>query len=240
MNPENKSIIWKINDESIALSSLLIATIISLLGISLFKSPSNIFLISLLFYPFTILPIFYLCRFKYNLNFKHTFIYLGFTHPKIKSSFNNIFLNSISPYLLAAWIWILGLLIIGVWYYLINLSNINWLTPPNTGDSMPQYLSKSFFLFCTVAILIAPISEEIFFRGFLLKIFNTKYGNQKSVILNSLIFALFHLHIGAIIPVFILGLTISWIKIKTESLLPCIGIHIIQNSLAIILSITNI
>ena len=239
MNPENRSIIWKINDEIIALSALLIATIISLLGISLLKSNSNIFLISLLFYPVTIFPVFYLCRFKYKFNFKLTLSYLGFTHPK-KNFSHNIILNLISPYLLAASTWIVGLLFIGVWYYLINYFNIHWLTPPNSGDSMPEYLSKSFFLFCIVAILIAPISEEIFFRGFLLKTFNIKYGNKRSVILTSLIFALFHLHIGAVIPVFILGLSISWIKIKTESLLPCIAIHIIQNTFAIILSITNI
>ena len=62
----------------------------------------------------------------------------------------------------------------------------------------------------------------------------------RSILITSIIFALFHIDLGAIIPVLILGLSIGWIKIKTDSLLPCIGIHIIQNSLAIILSISNI
>jgi hypothetical protein len=105
---------------------------------------------------------------------------------------------------------------------------------------MPKISSKSFFIFCTVAILIAPISEEILFRGFLLNKFHSKYGSKKSILITSVIFALFHMHLGAIIPVFILGMSIGWIKIKTRSLLPCIYIHIIQNSLAIILTITNI
>ncbi len=235
MEPENRSIIWKLNDEILIISILIIVTLTTLL-LTIF---TNIFVLSFIFYPATILPIFYLNRRKYNMDFKLSLISLGFINPSKYTQFKSFFFNSIYPYLLALSYWVIGLLFVGIWYYFINSFSINLFYPPAIENFIPQISSKSFFIFCTVAILIAPISEEILFRGFLLNKFHSKYGHKNSILITSVIFALFHMHLGAIVPVFILGMSIGWIKIKTRSLLPCIYIHIIQNSLAIILTITN-
>ena len=236
MNPENRSIIWKLNDEFLILLILIIVTFISLF----LANFTNILVLSFFFYPATILPIFYLSFWKYKMNLKLTLKSLGFIYPPKNLKVKSIIIQQISPYILATYAWIIGLLFVGIWIYLINYFSISLFNPPILEEAIPKFPSNSFIVFCLIAMFIAPICEEILFRGFLLKKFSSKYGPRKSILITSIIFALFHIDLGAIIPVLILGLSIGWVKIKTDSLLPCIGIHIIQNSLAIILSISNI
>tara|TARA_B100000029_G_scaffold509956_1_gene600312 strand:+ start:1434 stop:2144 length:711 start_codon:yes stop_codon:yes gene_type:complete len=236
MNPENIPIIWKLNDVFFILLILIIVTFISLF----LANFTNILVISLIFYPATIIPIFYLNFSKYKMNLNLSLKSLGFINPSKNLKVKSIILQNISPYILATYAWIVGLIFAGIWIFLINYFSISLFYPPVLEESIPEFPSNSFIIFCCIAMLIAPISEEILFRGFLLKKISSRYGPKKSILITSIIFALFHLDLGSIIPVFILGASIGWVKNKTGSLLPCIGIHIIQNSLAVILSISNI
>ena len=116
MEPENRSIIWKLNDEILIISILIIVTLITLL-LTIF---TNIFVLSFIFYPATILPIFYLNRRKHNMDFKLSLISLGFINPSKYTQFKSFFFNSIYPYLLALSYWAIGLLFVGICYYFIN------------------------------------------------------------------------------------------------------------------------
>jgi len=88
-----------------------------------------------------------------------------------------------------------------------------------------------------IAIGIAPFVEEIFFRGFLLRAVSDKWGIIVGNITTAALFAVFHMQWQSIIPIFILGIIINSITIRSKSIIPAIGFHIFNNAIAFTLSI---
>lgn len=91
-------------------------------------------------------------------------------------------------------------------------------------------LSISVLAFIT--IIIAPFVEEIFFRGFLLRTLIKHHDIFLGSVLSAAIFAVFHLQFQSIIPIFILGLIINSIVIRTKSIWPAIAFHMFNNAIA--------
>lgn len=92
----------------------------------------------------------------------------------------------------------------------------------------------------TSIIIMAPIVEEIFFRGYIFTDLYSKYGHKIASIIASLIFAALHMQFNVFIPLFILGLIITTIRYKSDSIWPAIFFHVINNSLALIIEINGI
>jgi uncharacterized protein len=88
-----------------------------------------------------------------------------------------------------------------------------------------------------VIIAIAPMLEEVFFRGFVLQGLVNKWGRAIGVIATALIFAVFHLQFGSFIPIFILGVIMSLLFIRSKSIWPCIWFHVINNSIAFLVQL---
>ena len=78
-----------------------------------------------------------------------------------------------------------------------------------------------------------PFAEEMFFRGFILSGLTTRFSVTFALIASSLIFGLSHIAISVIIPVFISGILLGVLYIKTRSIWPCIAAHGAQNLLAL-------
>jgi len=85
-----------------------------------------------------------------------------------------------------------------------------------------------------IVTLVAPLSEEIFFRGFLYQAFKKSWGVNAGLFLSSFLFAAVHLEIYSFIPIMIIGWLLAYLFEKTRSLLPAIFLHGIYN-LALIL-----
>lgn len=80
--------------------------------------------------------------------------------------------------------------------------------------------------------LIAPLAEELLFRGVLLKkLLEWKSNPCFAIILSSAIFALFHLNPAQIPGAFLLGLVMGYVVYKTGCIFIGIVIHSISNSL---------
>lgn len=86
-------------------------------------------------------------------------------------------------------------------------------------------------------IVIAPILEEVFFRGFVLQGLVNKWGKYIGAIVTALIFAVLHLQFESFIPIFILSLILSLLFIRSKSIWPCILFHIINNSIAFVVEL---
>ncbi|MEK7547354.1 MAG: type II CAAX endopeptidase family protein [Patescibacteria group bacterium] len=82
-----------------------------------------------------------------------------------------------------------------------------------------------------VVVFVAPFLEEIFFRGFLLRTFVDKIGIFFGSIVSAGIFAIIHFQWASIIPIFILGLIINMLVIKSKSIVPAIAFHILNNGI---------
>lgn len=84
----------------------------------------------------------------------------------------------------------------------------------------------------SIIVIIGPIIEEIFFRGFLLRALSNKIGIILGAIISAGFFALAHMQFQSIIPIFILGLILSTITIRSKSIIPAIAFHIFNNAIA--------
>ncbi|MFL5892233.1 MAG: CPBP family intramembrane glutamic endopeptidase [Solirubrobacterales bacterium] len=89
--------------------------------------------------------------------------------------------------------------------------------------------------------VIAPIAEEIFFRGFFYAGLRTKWSLWPSALLSGAVFGLVHAPTGptAAIPLAGLGVGLAWLYNKTGSVLPCMLAHFLNNALAISVVITQ-
>ena len=101
-------------------------------------------------------------------------------------------------------------------------------------DLVPILQSLSSpWLFLVGGAVIAPIVEEIFFRGFIFAGLRPRFGWQRAALISSLIFALVHLTLNAIVPIFILGYIFAFLYHASNSIWPSILMHVLTNSLAL-------
>ncbi len=93
-------------------------------------------------------------------------------------------------------------------------------------------MSKSVWalaiIFFTTSI-IAPLFEEFLFRGVLLPVLVDKQGKYLGVIFSAFIFALAHLSVGELPPLFVLGIGLGLLRLSSGRLFPCIIMHSLWN-----------
>ncbi len=80
-------------------------------------------------------------------------------------------------------------------------------------------------------VIIAPIVEELIFRGAIMSGFSRNYHPAFAIFFSALLFALFHLNPWQFAATFALGLILGYIRIRTGSVLACIAGHATHNGL---------
>lgn len=105
-----------------------------------------------------------------------------------------------------------------------------WL--PNLMENTFDILQSGWGGILAIAIL-GPILEELLFRGAITRVLLKKYNPTKAIILSALVFGIFHINPVQIVTATLMGLLLGWIYYKTASLIPCILIHIVNNSLSV-------
>ena len=87
----------------------------------------------------------------------------------------------------------------------------------------------------TYTCVIAPVTEEIFFRGMLLKAFG-KANQRFAVFFTALMFGLAHANIPQFVLTFLLGIFLAHITLKHGSLIPAILVHFFVNTFSTVMS----
>ncbi|MCR0204341.1 CPBP family intramembrane metalloprotease [[Clostridium] innocuum] len=120
--------------------------------------------------------------------------------------------------------------------FVIQLVN-QFLTDFGVTMTTPDFSMTTDFTYNLIIVLsacvIAPIFEELLFRGLILQTLK-RHGNVFAIVVTSLLFAMMHGNLPQAVPVFALSLVISYAVIKTGSILPGIAIHFLNNSFAMI------
>ena len=84
-----------------------------------------------------------------------------------------------------------------------------------------------------VIAILAPIAEELFFRGMLYPLLRRNLSVWPAIFLNAALFSLIHF-IPVLLPaLFIVGLMLAWVREKSGSVIPCMILHCMQNALAV-------
>jgi len=79
------------------------------------------------------------------------------------------------------------------------------------------------------AVFLAPISEELLFRGALYRFFNSILSGWEATVLSALIFAAIHWNLRFFLPLFAMGLVLQAAYKESGSLRSCILIHMLNN-----------
>lgn len=111
---------------------------------------------------------------------------------------------------------------------------LDWI--PNIMEQSFDILQSGWGGILAIAI-IGPVLEEILFRGAITKALLQQYNPTKAILISALLFGVFHINPAQILPAFLIGILLAWTYYKTGSLIPCILMHVLNNSLSLYLSI---
>jgi membrane protease YdiL (CAAX protease family) len=103
-------------------------------------------------------------------------------------------------------------------------------------ESLIGNRSTTSFATCLLFMAFLPaLAEEVFFRGFLMNIFNGIFNNMHvSILTIAFIFSAMHLQFMKFMPMFFLAAVFGYAAYWTGSILTSIVAHFINNSLAVI------
>lgn len=85
------------------------------------------------------------------------------------------------------------------------------------------------------AIVLAPIAEEIIFRGVLYPSLRQRNHPQIALLASSLLFALIHSNVMTFLPLFLFALALVWLVERTDALIASITAHAVFNAVNFIL-----
>ena len=85
------------------------------------------------------------------------------------------------------------------------------------------------WLMALAAVLVAPLCEELLFRGYLYPVAKKYTGPWLAACSSALFFAAAHGNLSALLPLFLFGLLLVWIYEKTGSLWAPIAVHFCFN-----------
>jgi CAAX protease family protein len=161
-----------------------------------------------------ILLVYLIIKLRKGHNFKE---YIGFNTFKWKT-----------------FLYLILILIFYLWFF--NIASIIYNNTVTTEFVVDIYKSNvSWYTVTFVIVIVAPVFEEIIFRGFIFEgILNSKLGKIGAVLITSIIWAVIHIQydIFGISSIFVLGIILGMTKLKTNSIIYCIGGHIFINLLA--------
>jgi membrane protease YdiL (CAAX protease family) len=96
--------------------------------------------------------------------------------------------------------------------------------------------------FGLLVCVLAPVCEELFFRGFLYRVFADRLGVAAAALLSGAIFGLVHLPGSPVVTgvvLFGLGVGFALLRWWTGSLLPSMALHAINNSISFSVTVTD-
>jgi membrane protease YdiL (CAAX protease family) len=85
-------------------------------------------------------------------------------------------------------------------------------------------------IFFITASVMAPIFEEIMFRGFLLPSLTRYIPVWGSILLSAFLFAIAHLSLSEVLPLMTLGIILGFVYVKSKNLLAPMLLHSLWNS----------
>lgn len=88
-----------------------------------------------------------------------------------------------------------------------------------------------------IAIALAPaIFEELLFRGVIYSLLSKRLPSVKLIVAVGTLFGLFHLSVMRFLPTASLGCLITFMRLRSASILPCMFLHAGHNGLAVLLT----
>ena len=119
----------------------------------------------------------------------------------------------------------------------ISVSVIGSRFPSKEASPLEKLLSsnRAMFAFAILGVAVAPLLEEVVFRGFLFKVLSDIGGTVIAVMVTAISFGALHaLQLWgnwiAVLLIFVVGFVLSFVRHRSNSLIPSFIIHTAYNS----------
>ena len=93
-------------------------------------------------------------------------------------------------------------------------------------DAKAHPIQSGFLL-----VVVAPVTEEFFFRGLILRGLLSRYSISRAIILTALLFTALHLNPWQFFSAMLLGTLLGWWFVRTKTLTVCLLGHAIANGM---------
>ena len=90
-------------------------------------------------------------------------------------------------------------------------------------------LDLNLWVLGIVIVIIAPVSEEIFFRSFVYGGLEAKFGWKKAAFISAFIFGAAHMQLVSFIPTFLMGFVFAYLYRRSKSVIPGMILHFMVN-----------
>lgn len=109
----------------------------------------------------------------------------------------------------------------------------SWLEAYATRSNL--LLEGSDLAIIVSTVIMAPLVEELIFRGLMLSRLRKGMSDWMAILLSALIFGLAHGQILWMVYTFVLGVVFGLVAVKSESILPTLALHMVFNLCGVIL-----
>lgn len=131
------------------------------------------------------------------------------------------------------------IVIVGLHLVFSEVSNyMNWVFPPS--ESINEQIDlllgggEHMWVAAITVIVLAPLGEELVFRGVILNGLAARYSRGAALLLHSLLFAILHLNLWQAPAAFVTGMLLGWWRLNTRSILFCFLGHALMNGIGFI------
>jgi uncharacterized protein len=104
--------------------------------------------------------------------------------------------------------------------------------PPETQAAERVITAADPWIVAVGLVVVAPIGEELFFRGVVFNAWLRERGVRFAYIGSALLFSVIHLSVVTLLPIFALGLALAWVYRRTGNLLAPIAMHAMVNGIS--------
>jgi len=123
-------------------------------------------------------------------------------------------------------------LALGIYVGALEAAGLEGLLPES---SFPKVAFREPSLAALVGVMalgLAPLAEETFFRGFVFEGLRHRWGLWWSALASGILFGLMHLQVGAMIPFSAIGVVFALAYAYSGSILPSVAAHMAFNSVS--------
>lgn len=118
---------------------------------------------------------------------------------------------------------------------LITAFHWNIQTNSDSLSRMAQTMPLTLIGYLAAAVLIAPICEEIFFRGFVFGGLLRGMSLWPAALVSAALFGIAHVDAGSFPVLVVIGVVLAYVRWRFGSLLPGIALHACNNAIAALL-----
>jgi uncharacterized protein len=109
-------------------------------------------------------------------------------------------------------------------------------TPQQLPDIQP---GLEVFLAGLAVVIVAPIAEELFFRGFIFQAFRKWRGPTQAFFLSAIVFAIAHVSPVIMPSIFVLGVILAYLFEKRASVVATIVAHVAYNMIGFVIIVAS-